>query len=339
MNILFTCAGRRNYLIKYFKEAIKDKGNIYAADMQNSAPSLVEADKAFIVPSIYEDNYIEFISNICKTENISALISLNDLELPILSRNRELFNKIGVKLIVSSEKVINITFDKYETAKFSKKIGIDTPATYITLDSALNAINKRKIFFPLIIKPRWGSASIGIEIVKTIEELKLSYKLQSIKLKETILAEASKKAVNEAILIQEFIHGQEYGVDIINDLETNYKATIVKKKISMRSGETDKAVTVNEPKLIELGKKIGENLKHIGNLDCDFFFANNKFYLLEMNSRFGGGYPFSHEAGANIPKAIIMWLQNKKADSTLFQVEFNQAFSKYDNLMKIPNDK
>ena len=111
------------------------------------------------------------------------------------------------------------------------------------------------------------------------------------------------------------IDGQEYGLDIINDLEGNYQSTIVKKKIAMRSGETDCAMTVNMKKLTQIGEKLSVVLNHVGNLDCDLFINNKEeIYVLEMNARFGGGYPFSHLAGVNLPKAIIKWLRNETVD-------------------------
>jgi carbamoyl-phosphate synthase large subunit len=274
--------------------------------------------------------------NICVTEGINAIISLNDLELPILAENREDFEAKGVKLVVSSKNVIDITFDKYKTYKFALENGLYTPDTYIDIEKAIYALEVNKLKFPLILKPRWGSASIGIEIVHNEEELRLAFRLLTIRLERTILVEASKGAENEAILIQEFINGQEYGVDIVNDLDAKHRATIVKKKLAMRAGETDKAITVDDKHLQSAGKKIGNALKHIGNLDCDFFYANGKYYLLEMNSRFGGGYPFSHEAGVNTPLAIVTWLLNEEIDDELLKPEYNRAFSKYDSLMKIP---
>ena len=86
INILFTCAGRRNYLINYFKEALKGEGLIIATDMSASAPAMVDADLAITVPGIYDDDYIEVLKTIVKTHQVSAIISLNDLELPIFSK-------------------------------------------------------------------------------------------------------------------------------------------------------------------------------------------------------------------------------------------------------------
>ena len=131
----------------------------------------------------------------------------------------------------------------------------------------------------------------------------------------TYLKYESSIDVDHAILIQAMIDGQEYGLDIINDLEGNYQNTIVKKKVAMRSGETDCAETVDSIEIKQIGEKLSKTIKHIANLDCDVFVtSDNTIYVLEMNARFGGGYPFSHLAGVNLPMAIIKWLSNESVD-------------------------
>src|SRR5690606_30717322 len=177
MNILFTCAGRRNYLINYFKEALQGQGLVLAADNQLSAPALVDADVAIQVPSIYSKEYINKLKEIITSHEISAIISLNDLELPILSEHREELESLGTKVIISSPKVIDIAFDKWKTFIFFKEIGVHTPKTYITLSDARDALDKGELEYPLVIKPRWGSASIAIDIVESQEELQLAYRL------------------------------------------------------------------------------------------------------------------------------------------------------------------
>ena len=92
---------------------------------------------------------------------------------------------------------------------------------------------------------------------------------------------------------------------------------ILKKKIAMRSGETDSAETVRDYRLSKIGEKLSRRLKHIGNLDVDAFIVNETPYVLEMNARFGGGYPFSHLAGVNLPKAIVLWLKDEVVCETI----------------------
>ncbi|OUS02954.1 ATP-dependent carboxylate-amine ligase [Flavobacteriales bacterium 33_180_T64] len=336
IHILFTCAGRRNYLINYFKEAIKGQGKIFAVDMCLSAPAMVDADEALLVPSIYDANYIPALKAIIKANAITAVISLNDLELPILAKHKKELETTGAKVLISSERVINIAFDKVETFNFLNSIGLNTPLTYTTLKDVKKAIDNNALKFPLVVKPRWGSASIGIDFPETYEELELAYKLQQLKLKRSILNTASAHDFDNAILIQEKINGKEYGMDIVNDFEGNYYGTFVREKVNMRSGETDKAQSIIDERFDHIGQIISKHLKHIGNLDCDVFIANNKLYTLELNPRFGGGYPFSHEAGINTAAIYIEWLKGQTNTLDKFNnYKPGMLFAKCDRMLEI----
>lgn len=334
MNILFTCAGRRTYLLKYFKENMSEGDKIVATDMQLSAPALTAADIKVQVPAVYAPSYIDVTLDICKKYNINALLCLNDLELPILAENKAKFEAIGVTVIVSDPKVIDIAFDKYKTAQWVESIGLNAPKTYVTLASAKEALAKGEIAFPLFMKPRWGSGSIGLETIDDMEELDVYYHLLMKKIKKTILATAS--VGDEYIMIQEKLTGKEFGLDVMNDLKGNNVGVSVKQKLAMRAGETDKAITVDIPEVYEMGKRIGQNLHHIGNLDVDIMQrANGDYCVLELNPRFGGGYPFSYEAGVNMPKALLQWLQGEKVDATMLKPEIGKMFSKNDYLVVI----
>lgn len=335
LNLLFTCAGRRNYLINYFKEAIKDQGKIFAADMDTSAPAMVDAHVAMVVPSIYDETYISSLKAIVTAHEIDAIISLNDLELPLLSKHKIDIETTGTKVIISNEHVIDIAFDKMKTFDFLSNIGLKTPQTYISLKKAKEEIFNGTLQFPLVVKPRWGSASIGIDFPETEEELDLAFKLQHIKLTKSILNTASKDDLDNAILIQEKMDGQEFGMDVVNDFEGKYFGTFVRKKLNMRSGETDKAISVIDSKFEGIGKIISENLKHIGNLDCDVFLSGNELYVLELNPRFGGGYPFSHEAGVDTTAIYIEWLKGNTDVSKFNNYVAGKLFSKCDRMLEI----
>ena len=334
MNILFTCAGRRTYLLKYFKENMAEGDKVVATDMQLSAPALQAADVKLQVPAVYDPEYVNITLKICKEQKIDALISLNDLELPILAENKAKFEALGVKVIVSDPQVIDIAFDKYKTALWVESLGLVAPKSYVRLADVKEALAKGEIEFPLFMKPRWGSGSIGLESIADMEELDIYYNLLMKKIKKTILATAS--VGDEYIMIQEKLTGNEFGLDIMNDLTGKNVAVSVKQKLAMRAGETDKAVTVDLPEVREMGKKIGESLGHIGNLDVDIMQrADGAYCVLELNPRFGGGYPFSYEAGVNMPKAIIQWVKGEEVDPAILQPEYGKMFAKNDYLMEI----
>lgn len=338
MNILFTCAGRRTYLLKYFKENLSEMDRIVATDMQESAPALQVADVAILAPTVYDPQYVDFIMKICKEQEIDALLSLNDLELPILADNKPRFESLGVKVIISDPEVVDLCFDKYKTAMWAELLGLKSPRTYVRLEDAKRALANGEITFPLIIKPRWGSGSIGLRSIEDMEQLDVYYHLLFKNVKKTILSHVS--VGDEYLMIQEQLTGKEYGLDVMNDLDGNFVAVSVKQKLGMRSGETDKAVTVDLPEVREIGMMIGRNLRHIGNLDVDIMQrANGDYCVLELNPRFGGGFPFSYEAGVNMPLAIIKWLRGESVSTDTLQPQYGRMFAKNDYLMEIKGIK
>jgi carbamoyl-phosphate synthase large subunit len=334
-NVLLTCAGRRNYLVHYFRNAIEPESQVYATDASATAPALQAVDRCFVVPRIDAPDYIDQLLHICADNHIGMLVSLNDLELPLLARHRAQFLDIGVVPVISTPDVIDTCFDKYATVQFLQEHDLLTPRTFLSLEQVRLALNTGEVQFPLVVKPRWGTASISVEYVTEEEMLELAYQLVHKRLRQTILATVSDGRSEEAVIIQECLQGQEYGLDIVNNLDGNNITTFVKKKLAMRAGETDKSMTTANPVLKRLGRQLGECLGHVGMLDCDVFEQDNQYYVLEMNPRFGGGYPFSHMAGANVPAALIAWLRGKDADPGWLAVETGVIAAKHDCMMRI----
>jgi len=339
MNVLLTSAGRRNYLINYFREALQGKGHVFAADSSAEAPALQEADKAFVVPLASDSEYIEKIVQVCRQNEVGILVSLNDLELPVIAKHRQLFLDNGTLPVISSPEIINTCFDKWATHNFLQSIGLNSPKTYLSLRDAQKALLNGALSFPVVVKPRWGTASIGIEFAHDLEELELAYRLSSLRLKKSFLAKVSNSAPEHYLLIQEYLQGDEYGLDIINDINGSYVTTVVKRKLIMRAGETDRAITVFNDHLSATGEIVGKRLGHVGNLDCDVFVNTSGISFLEMNPRFGGGYPFSHTAGLNLPAALISWARYEAPFPEWFTVETDVSAAKCDRIVRIKSDK
>jgi len=339
MNLLFTCAGRRNYLLNYFKESIDPRDIIIAVDSDYAAPALADADLAFTVPPIKHPEYIINLKNIIDRFQIDMVISLNDLELPLLAKNKTYLESSGAQVIVSNEKIVSIASDKWKTYSFFQKLNIPTPLSFLSVTDALNAISEKSIDFPLILKPRWGTGSIGIKQVDNPRELHLGYEWLNVEIKKSVLHDMNCNNVDEAIIIQEKLMGQEYGMDILNDFEGMYYDSFVRKKLAMRSGETDKATSVINKNFSDIGRIIAGATEHVGIMDCDFFVANKKIYFLEMNPRFGEGYPLSHAAGINVPGIYIEWLKGGMDVDKYNNYKNNLTFLKCDRIVRSPHLK
>lgn len=311
MNILLTSVGRRTYMVQYFKEALNGSGKVHAANSIKTYTMDV-ADESVVTPLIYDDGYIDFLLKYCIENKINAIISLFDIDLPVLAKNKDRFTKVGITTIVSDSWFIKICNDKWLTYKFLKDNGIKTPASFLNIKDSLSAIKQGEVNYPLIIKPRWGMGSIGIFEADNADELQIFYNKTKRAIQNSYLRYESQQAPDQCIIVQEKLCGGEYGIDLFHDLEGNFLTSVCKKKIAMRAGETDGAEIIEDAKLNDLAVNISNLSKHIGNLDIDCFGVDDTFYVLELNCRFGGQYPFSHLAGVNFPAALIQMLTNQE---------------------------
>lgn len=319
MNILLTSAGRRTYLVEYFKKALGGQGKVYASNSIDTY-TLHQAVDYVITPAIYDKEYINFLISYCKKNQISAIISLFDIDLPVLAKHKDEFEKEGIKVVVSDYNVTQICNDKWSTYEFLVRLGLPQTPSYLNLGNLKNDIAEGVVNYPFILKPRWGMGSIGIYKACNEQELLVFYAKLHKEIFDTYLKYESQVDKDSCIIIQQMIKGQEYGIEILNDLKGNYVTTFAKRKIAMRSGETDIAVTVDPNEFSKLGKTISVQLRHIANLDVDCFKTENgKLIVLEMNCRFGGQYPFTHNAGVDVPKQIVNWLEGDETDMELLK--------------------
>ncbi len=141
-NILLTSVGRRGYLVQYFKDALGKTGEIFVSNSTDITPAFNYTDNTVTTPLIYDDNYINFLLEYCKENKIQAIISLFDVDLAILSKNKKIFEKYGIRVIVSEQDVIEICNDKWKTYNFLKENGFNTVNTYINLEEAIKLISQ-----------------------------------------------------------------------------------------------------------------------------------------------------------------------------------------------------
>ena len=287
MNILLTSVGRRGYLVKYFKEAVGSSGRVWGADNSPCSPAFAYCDGTAIVPEVKKDHYPQALLDICQKNGIDIVIPLIDPELEVLAGYRGTFAEAGVLLVVSPEATIHMASDKYLTYTFAAAQGIAVPQTYIDLPKAVTRLDAGSLQWPVMVKPRKGSASINI--TTCYDQLQLAAAFEA----------------TRSPMIQEIVRGDEYGYDLFGDMDCHSISVYCKKKLAMRAGETDKAVSTDDPALIAFGEKLLGCMQLVGPADVDVVVDAEGPKLLEINPRFGGGYPCSHLAGANFPGKII----------------------------------
>ena len=292
------------------------EGKVFASNSQYTF-ALASADGYVLTPLIYSADYIDFLIGYAKKNDISAIIPLFDVDAAVLAKNKVAFEAEGIFVITGTAEGLSICNDKWKTYRFLSEHSIPAPQTYLHPDDCLEALARKEISYPVILKPRWGMGSIGIYSADNREELDVFTKKLRREIFKTYLKYESVQDQNNCIVFQEKLNGPEFGLDVINDLNGNYVITSVKRKLAMRAGETDIAITTKIPALEEIGHRLSGLMRHQGNLDVDCFMVGQSPYVLEMNCRFGGQFPFSYLAGVDLPRQIILWLQNKGTDLDL----------------------
>ena len=162
MNVLLTAAGRRSYLVNYFRSALSGRGKVICANSEATAPAMRAADVAITVPRSDRPDYVERILEICDTYKVRLMLSLHDLDLLVLSRHRETIREHGVVPLLPSYPVAQLSLDKWEMKRFLDRHGLETPWTSLDVENALHAVLSRKIAWPLFVKERLGFGSSGV---------------------------------------------------------------------------------------------------------------------------------------------------------------------------------
>lgn len=334
MNILLSSVGRRSYLVRYFQKALEGRGLVIATNSHADASGMLAADRAIVIPSAGEEGFIEKLLVVCQNFDVRLLCSLHDWEAPFIAQSFNRFQELGVIPVVSRMSVVDACLDKYATFEFGIREGIRVPKTALGLAAALQQLENGRLNFPLVVKPRRGQGSLCIETVFAENELRSACLLAQRKILRMESNNLLVKPGEENLIIQEQISGMEYGLDVVNDLHGQVAACFVKRKLAMRAGETDAAEIVDNPELESFGKIIGRKLGHIGLLDLDVMLDRQGPCLLEANPRFGGHYPFSHEAGADIPAALIAWAQGRDPDPGWLKVTTGIRYIKDISLLR-----
>lgn len=319
MNILILSAGTRNKVVEYFVRTLAGKGNAVATDMSELAPAIYEADKYYIVPRMTEPGYLDVILDICKKEKINGVLSLIDPELSLLAKNKDRFKAVGTTVIGSSYELCEMSLDKYEMYNWLKQHGYRCAKSYMDKDEFYADVEAGKANYPVFVKPARGSASIAISKVYDKETVELLFDH------------------DEGLMIQEYLNGQEIGADVYIDMLSGEIVSIfTKKKLKMRAGETDKAVSFKDDKLFELIKKFVSEAGYRGQIDIDIFDINGEYYISEVNPRFGGGYPHAYECGADHMNLIVHNLEGNKNecvvgknyDAGTYMMKYNEIMIK-----------
>ena len=316
MNILILSAGTRDKVVQYFRNAFAGKGLVYATDMSPLAPAIYEADKYYIVPRMTDPGYLDRILEICAAEKIGGVLSLIDPELSFLAAHEAEFQRIGTRVIGSGCALCETALDKYAMYQWLRTHRYACAQSWTEAQAFYEALRRGEARFPIFVKPIRGSASVSISKVRDRETLELLFSHE------------------DGLMIQEFLDGQEIGADVYIDMISGEPVSIfTKKKLRMRAGETDKSVSFRDPALFELIGRFVKDAGYRGPIDIDIFDVQGKYYISEVNPRFGGGYPHAYACGCDHMKMILHNLEGQVNEARIGAYEDGVYMMKYNEIM------
>ena len=310
MKILFTSVGRRVELMQAFKKAAEESGvnlTIIGADISNTAPALFFCDEIKIVCRISHPEYIPQLLKICEEEKVDCLIPTIDTDLMLLAENKKKFEAIGTKVLISAVEKVKVCRDKRFTADYFNSLGLKSP-------TPVDAVEKYNFGYPAFIKPKDGSSSINAYKVNNEEDLK-----------------AYAEKIDDYI-IQPFISGKEYTIDIFCDYDGNPVFITPRERMAVRAGEVLQTQICQDDVMIAEMKTLIADYKPCGQITVQLIQDENTGdnYYIEINPRFGGGAPLSIKAGADSAKAVIRMLNGEKLDYVEKAARDQAIYSRFD---------
>ena len=284
-NVLVLAAGRRVELVEAFQKDLAVRlpdARVFAADLVPMLSSACHAaDEAFITPRVTDPGYPDALLSLCREQNVGLVIPTIDTELQLLADHRERFVSHGIHLVVSDPELVGVCRDKRLTAALFESIGVDTPTIY-----PANAIQ-----FPAFAKPYDGSRSVGAAPLLTPEAL------------------TPAMQADEKLMFMELVGDDhaEFTIDAYYDREGELACLVPRERLEVRTGEVSKGVTRRGAVYDYLLPRLARIRGARGCLTVQLFFneERRRFAGIEINPRFGGGYPLAHAAGANYPAWLI----------------------------------
>lgn len=313
--VLISSAGRRVELLRAFRTVVTSfdpvtgqpsgsapAGRVVAVDCSWYSSAFHDADAAHLVPRCNDPAYVPRLLEICRDEQVDLVIPTIDPELPVYAEAREQFAELGTTVAISAPEVIRIAADKQATHDWLVANGFPTVRQGTPTDVESN---RDEWAFPLIVKPRFGSASVGVRRVEDLAQLR-----------RAIADHRADGGDDAGLVVQELAQGTEHTIDVlvvptepagVNPSEPPTVAVAVpRRRIEVRAGEVSKGVTVRSPELIELATKLATALPGArGPLNVQVFSGHGQLAVIEINARFGGGFPLSYAAGADMPRALL----------------------------------
>jgi carbamoyl-phosphate synthase large subunit len=286
---MISAAGRRVALLRILEQSIRHldiTSEVIATDISRLSSAYHAASRSRLVPRYSDSGCLAALIKMCREEQIGLIIPTIDPDLKFYSEYREALSDSGVKVLLSGPETVAIGSDKQATHDWLVDHNLPT-VRQMDLKTALASSDSD--LYPLFIKPRFGSSSVGTKVIQHPDEL-----------------QGLPKDV--PYIVQSLASGREYTVDVYVDREGRCRCAVPRLRLETRGGEVSKGMSVRVDAVQRLAKQVAETLPGAsGVLNVQMFYEHgtNELQIIEVNPRFGGGYPLSDMAGATMAQWVL----------------------------------
>jgi carbamoyl-phosphate synthase large subunit len=299
--VLLTGVGKRYDIVSAFAQ----HATVVAADPNPLAPAQYAADHRRAVPRIEDPDYVTVLRALCDEFGVGAVVPLTDLDLHVLADARAAGE---LPAFVPDPEIARATFDKYETHLLLSRLGLPSPPTVLPGEPVEH--------FPVMVKPRWGSGARSIH-----------------RADDNRAAEFFVDYIREPVMVQWFMDGPEFSMDVLCDLRGRCLNAIPRTMIESRGGESIKGTVIADPELVDLGRRVAEALGVRGPATIQAFRDKEiGLGITDVNTRFGGAFPapmYAARRGQTYPELIVRMARGENIDPHVGDFRAGVTFTRY----------
>ncbi len=301
MAVLLTGVGKRYDIVSAFAQ----HATVVAADPNPLAPAQYAAHHRHAVPRIEDPEYVPALRALCDDYGARAVVPLTDLDLEVLGQARV---DGHLPAFVPDPEIARATFDKYEAHLLLERLALPSPPTVLPGDPVDS--------FPVMVKPRWGSGARSIH-----------------RADDQHAADFFVGYIPEPTMVQRFMDGPEFSIDVLCDLRGRCLNAIPRTMIESRGGESIKGKVIADSELIDLGRRVSEALHVRG--PCTIQVFRDKeigIGITDVNTRFGGAFPapmYAALPGRTYPELIVRMARGEEIDPHVGEFRAGLTFTRY----------
>ncbi|HEX2084741.1 MAG TPA: ATP-grasp domain-containing protein [Solirubrobacteraceae bacterium] len=301
--ILLTGVGKRYDIVSAFAQ----HATTIAADPNPLAPAQYAAHHRVAVPLIADPEYVPALRALCDEHGVGAIVPLTDLDIETLAQARE--DGRLPEALVPGARTATATYDKYQAHLELQRLGLPSPPTVLPGEEPRS--------FPVMVKPRRGSGADSIHRANDAAQA----------------AFFTRYLRDKLPMVQRLMDGPEFSIDCLSDVDGRCLNAIPRSMIESRGGESIKGTVLDDPELVDLGRRVVEALEVRGPCTVQVFRDREiGLGITDVNTRFGGAFPapmYAALPGRTYPELIVRMARGERVEPHVGEYRAGLTFTRY----------